>query len=645
MNRFALSPLAPLSTPNSDGGGGVTYTNSWNFEAPYQGFYAIKGAVDNGGRILVDGNEIIGGGINRTNNGLSGFNNPSPQFKKFFLLEGNHTVTVEVENQNTSKFKTINKKLFSTKDWIKPLTEGPSTSQGITNTVSGEKRYPIKVADRGSLGRGENAAVKSVSDKTIKFTDSTSQNDTDAEFKILSTSPGVTAKFSGSNDGNLELIIKGKGDITLRLEWKDDPNRNGQAVGNIKVADEVWKQTAKKGDVEKTINVGAKDTKEVIGGDSTVRGGVGSGTVVDGVTYEGPLLFNHKHKSWSEFMNKNNVSPFLPPLDSKNSEILGTKTYTWSNVELPGGQLTIKFQSDDVGKLFIGKEEVALSRSDFRGTPIPSYVNISKGKYEIRVEVNNALNGEIFNNNPTGFALLIEQATQIKTGSKSWTVNPVGISAIIVPPPCPKIVKGRGVVTEIIAEEPGNGFPTPITGTPGYPVTLQLTEIVPVAGGINYTPGEPVFVNDIPIVPVLGNFGQVVSVPVPPLIGFTEYPDISLPSDTGIGFRGRPVFTPIRLPVDVLPDEDILQVTDLVGLKQTGYVNGKPYYGSVFSKDGKLFAGIYETIGELIPVYATLQESIDNQITTRPSAILRQGTDITSNDPRLNLPGTPDNLI
>ena len=99
------------------------------------------------------------------------------------------------------------------------------------------------------------------------------------------------------------------------------------------------------------------------------------------------------------------------------------------------------------------------------------------------------------------------------------------------------------------------------------------------------------------------------------------------------------------VPEDVFDEELLVQVTDLPGLKQTGYVNGKPYYGSVFSKDGQLFAGIYETIGELIPVYATLQESIDNQITTRPSAIIRQGTDVTSNDPRLNIPGTPQNLI
>ena len=123
------------------------------------------------------------------------------------------------------------------------------------------------------------------------------------------------------------------------------------------------------------------------------------------------------------------------------------------------------------------------------------------------------------------------------------------------------------------------------------------------------------------------------------------FPTLTLDSDTGVGFVGRPVIRPVIVPENILPPEDIVQVTDLVGLKQTGYVNGKPYYGSVFSKDGQLFAGIYETIGELIPVYATLQESIDNQVTTRPSAILRQGTDVTSNDPRLNIPGTPENLI
>ena len=86
-------------------------------------------------------------------------------------------------------------------------------------------------------------------------------------------------------------------------------------------------------------------------------------------------------------------------------------------------------------------------------------------------------------------------------------------------------------------------------------------------------------------------------------------------------------------------------VVDIPGLRLTGYVNGKPYYGQVFAKDGNLYAGISETIGELVPVYATLQESILNRQTTRASAILRTGTEISRNDPTLNIPNTPDNLI
>ena len=49
--------------------------------------------------------------------------------------------------------------------------------------------------------------------------------------------------------------------------------------------------------------------------------------------------------------------------------------------------------------------------------------------------------------------------------------------------------------------------------------------------------------------------------------------------------------------------------------------------------------------GELVQIYDTLQESIDAMVTTPPSAILRQGSDTSSNDPRINIPRTPENLI
>ena len=54
MNRYAISPLPPLDKRSTDGGG-VVYQTTWNIIAPYDGFYALKGACDNWGRVLVNG--------------------------------------------------------------------------------------------------------------------------------------------------------------------------------------------------------------------------------------------------------------------------------------------------------------------------------------------------------------------------------------------------------------------------------------------------------------------------------------------------------------------------------------------------------------------------------------------------------------
>ena len=127
-------------------------------------------------------------------------------------------------------------------------------------------------------------------------------------------------------------------------------------------------------------------------------------------------------------------------------------------------------------------------------------------------------------------------------------------------------------------------------------------------------------------------------------MGFTRWPNIRIISDTGINADLVPVLEPVRDPI--VPDPDkLIQVTDLVGIKQTGYYDGRAYFGAVFYREGVKYAGYYETPGELVQIYDTLQESIDAMVTTPPSAILRQGTDIRSDDPRLDIPGTPDNLV
>jgi len=126
-------------------------------------------------------------------------------------------------------------------------------------------------------------------------------------------------------------------------------------------------------------------------------------------------------------------------------------------------------------------------------------------------------------------------------------------------------------------------------------------------------------------------------------IGFDVYPEITIESETGVNATFRPVFRVVRDPileVQQIP-EKLIQVTDLVGLKQTGYVDGRAYYGAVYYDNGIPYAGFYKTVGTQVRVYNTLQESITAQVTTAPSAIQRSGTDINSNNPRLNIPGTP----
>jgi hypothetical protein len=207
----------------------------------------------------------------------------------------------------------------------------------------------------------------------------------------------------------------------------------------------------------------------------------------------------------------------------------------------------------------------------------------------------------------------------------------------------------------VIVNDPGNGYLRPIPQDQGYPVALRLKEVIVENPGINYNCG----VDELQITPSNGAeldyicdpFGKISEVKVlNPGLGFTEYPEIRMvsPPDsptgpTGVNASFRPVFEVVRDPI-VLP-ERLIQVTDLVGLKQTGYVDGRPYYGAVYYDQGVRYAGFYETVGDLVQVYDTLQESITAQVTTPASAIERSGTDVTSNDPRLNIPGTPQNLI
>ena len=256
-----------------------------------------------------------------------------------------------------------------------------------------------------------------------------------------------------------------------------------------------------------------------------------------------------------------------------------------------------------------------------------------------------------------------------------WGVNPIGVSAVIIAC-CPKRAGGKGVVIEVIPEEPGNKYGIGTPGTPGgggsstgggtggdgsstgggtgggttYPVSLELEEVIIKNPGISYCPEDSITItpdNGAELAFETDNFGRIVNVNVLNSgFGFTTYPTITIfsPVCGGVNAKFIPKFRIIRDPI-VVDESKLIQVTDLVGIKQTGYIDGRPYFGAVFYKNNIKYAGYYETVGDLVQVYDTLKESIDAQVTTPPSAIQRQGTDVTSNDPRLNIPGTPQNLI
>ena len=654
LNQYALSPLPPLSASGTDGTG-VVYRNTWTINLPYAGEYTLKGAVDNWGRILIDGtpyqrfsNEDISsiasdGSVNGT---LAGPTQKKQPTSKIQLTEGQHEITVEVENwkdyETPRSF--IDKKIFSTKDWQSPNASRTITYADVTFKVS------------------------SSSDNANRIT----MNDV-FEFSKVRKGPQInqtaTRRLERGKIYNVNLTgrkLKTKGESVLVMEDSRDEDYN----------DLICTST-----VGRFYDIEGTKCKFMIDSDTTTE------SVRNGVVYKGPALFHYRNTIYGSFMSENSISPDYPRIGG--GELVD---YTWSNIDFPeDGEYEFRFQNDHSATLFLDGQKIASNTFigqaiegrhsvDFTGNGRVKLVKVNKGKHTLSVKptvYTEASGGPIgfvdalfrkptpdyykgsaaFDSNPSAFAIgiSIREETFPVAGSnderlgKSWEGNPTAISAILIPAPCEQQVNGKGVVTRVDILDPGNGFPSPPPtgiGT-GYPVALKLVDIVPTDSGIGYTGGVGIGIspdNGAKFKPIVDPFGRITGVTtVSEGIGFTEPPDITVPSPTGVNARFRPVFEVVRDPLDVRPDQ-LIQVTDLVGLKQTGYYDGRPYYGSVFYRDGIRYAGQYQTAGDLIQVYDTLQESIDARITTPPSAILRQGTDTNSNNPRLNIPDTPENL-
>ena len=479
-------------------------------------------------------------------------------------------------------------------------------------------------------------------------------DDVNASFNIES------GKAVFTSDGRK---ITGKGKIKINLSWDDNPKKYKVAVKSISILDVTWRQDGTSGSETKTVdlregNTGSPTNRAKFVVDPKVirtGGSLVSGTSKEGITYTGPELASYRKEA---------LGPSLTPAWEDDfhyrREFMGRGwTSIWSGVEFPSdGIYTLKCLADDWLRIYVDDVEIG-NPPDFAAEVyegVREYkFRASSGIHNIKMEYYNipGNNRNNFETNPVAFSAIITDKISVTSGhSKPWTENPTGISAVLLPPPCPREVGGRGVVCDVEILDPGNGYPIDITPVdiPTYPVSLDLTDILVSEPGINYDCTKDRIViepsNGAEAVPICGGFGQITGVTIiTPGTGFVEWPKISIQSPTGSGFVAIPKFTPISDPLPEPEPDKLIQVTDLVGIKQTGYYDGRPYYGAVFYKDGIRYAGYYETAGQFIQIYDTLQESIDARVTTPPSAIERSGTDISSNDPRLNIPGTPDNLI
>jgi hypothetical protein len=681
INQFGVSPFDTTSQEAQTNSFAGTHTIIWsNINFPVDGSYRIRMAVDDNVRLFIGEEEIIYNGF--VESGANRDFNESRIFKA-----GNYTIRAELEQIEVGPLgsgrnpmalaidietTTTTKTIVSSRSWNdnpmgisvtidapepkipqEPILEqeGRCPNNPIWSTrFAGAKEFWYPVQFNGSkspqgakepwskfFNRYAISPVRPLDTPGsdvggVVFANSWSLEIPYDGFYQFAVQRDNTARFYV--DGNLAFDVKTSGDARW-VDFRNKPKFQKVFItrGRHTISVELENN---KSQVFNQVNQKIFRTKDWQSGSISNNG----------VTYEGPPLFAYKNNQWGKFMNNHSVSPFLPPLDSENPEINGVKRYTWKGANFPeSGQYDVVFQADNNADLIIGGVKVLTSQGFAENSQIFK-VNITQGKYDITVECNNIPNRtSIFTNNPTGFGLVISKNISVlREGSgKSWDENPIGVGAILIPPPCPRRIRGKGVVTDIIVNDPGNGYLPPIAPTTTPPSTLALiqTNVPGVPGG-----GAGAGAGGGTGIPGVGAPG--VGAPDAGAPGVPAVP-LSIPSPpsgapTGINASFRPQFEVVRDPV-VIDPQKLLQVTDLVGLKQTGYVNGRAYYGAVYYDKGIRYAGFYETVGEPIQIYDTLRESILAQVITPPSAILRQGTDIRSNDPLLNIPGTVQSTL
>ena len=695
MNRYAMSPVLPIGTKNS-GYSGSSWDNTWFATIPYTGFYNFKGTVDNFAKVTIsqdpDTSEVDSKKVQEIKK-INGFRTEKANLtsNKIFLEKGKARIDINVRNGEQIKYKQVTTKVFNTADWLVKATEKPDKvsvdfdvyGQGSLKNLGlkflfqekgGDDTFTISNVDKSTTTKTVSKRVKRNTDYkvtaiatgsidagrqeyNIQFEDlnpsnrrievsgknSTNQNDTlklkdgkgndaNVKFTILSSSPGVNAKFS---DDGRKLIADGKSDVTIRLKYDDNPNyAGGKNVRSITINGVKWRKERKhKGEETKTLSLtkgglidlvpeqgtskvfgrGKKGTEggnnpgqiifaDVVGSANDnddmqircnngiftpsnkrkVKGTSGKGTQTRGtydltfrvdaaeevvkkpvtsigegfgkydvkdqelsrsVTVGGPnpnrapVILNPTLTTYRTGRLGPFLTPFLPLGTREGGESLQGRTWemVWENVNFPiAGDYKMQIEADDSLEVFIGENlsnsfgsdgyKSVGSTTTGKGVEVFAFNVPNPGKRDIKLILQNIkIPGTTFQQNPTVASCKITCEVPVEVAdTRSWLSNPVGVSAVLLAPPCKRIVGGAGTVTAVEIVEPGNTYP-PQEG--GVPSQVILTEITPGRPGIGYTPGDVVEIvgTGVTLPITVGEFGKIVS------IGKTEIPITTTP--------------------------------------------------------------------------------------------------------------------
>ena len=656
MNRYAVSPILPLDTKGSGSNGGV-FTTRWDVDIPYQGYYTLKGASDNSATVrFIQGNSFL-----PVSFVLDGFKTEKKDLKphKVFLTEGKASIEIALRQGIITQTKNVLTKVFHTADWVaKPTDKGvrkvpvdfnvfgaaTNTNRQIkfifneidgphkftvenvqTNKTSEKREYKVKLGvdyNVTAVVTGKPPTNQKVkvempitynldnpssfgynvinSGSTIEFDDNANDGfDTNSSLKIVSKSPGVTARFSSDSK---KLIVNGPdgSDISIRFKW-NDRSTSGRVFKTIEIGGALFKQDGTSGDQTKTIKIGS--TADVVTVDSTkleqgvlrngqfgkvkgakesgqgnpsntifadyiqsanddndmqiqceegkftpsnksrVFGDRGRGTwdltyrldktvqtvneinEVDGATYksrrnrvdQSGVILQPKLATYKRGKLGRRLSPFFKEGKDATKEIQGkTWEMTWENVNFPiTGDYTFEAEADDRLFIDINDQRIGLVRG---GSVNRFAARITKGEKKVKLTLTNLkFPRTSFRENPTYAAVKITCLVPEQIlDERSWRVNPTGVSAVLIPPPCRRAVGGIGTVPQIIVTDPGGGFnPPPI---------IDVTPIIPPERDISVSP--PTFG---------GNIGDVPTIIPPPPDVPTLTTNLETLITTGIG--------------------------------------------------------------------------------------------------------------